>query len=373
MRDAEHQDRHAEPAPGIDELSARLAALANRIDTINGGRRAQPARGEAARRAPPAAPKAALKAASARQWPRLPDPAGNAASPAAPAPGSRAVNMGDHDQRIAELTAMRDRQAKELRETRDHIERQALALKSLRELVGERDGEVADLTRRLMEAETDKTALESQLASALREANNASTRLAAHEGTLHHRSADLAAADQLIEELRAGLAAAQVTVATQVIAAEERLQHRFEAERKLYRNEAERRLGDAERHNADLLAELAARDSHIGALEHEKALLGDEMRTLRTILDDTRAELAGVSEAIAGKDSHIAFLDTVIKVNRDNSEATVRELIAEFDRERSAFSREREELIAKARTASAFQRDIADLLPRLLQRRAAAA
>lgn len=366
MRTTDHHDQRADNPPDIDELSARLAALANRIDTLNGGRRPQGVRGAAAapRREPPAA---VAGDSSVRRWPRLPVPGEEppASDIVEPIAAARAITMGDHEQRIAELTAIRDRQGQELREARDHLERQALAIKSLRELAGERDNEIAELTRRLMESEADKVALESQLASALRDANNASVRLAAREGALNHRAADLADAEQLIEHLRAELAAAQVAIATQVVAAEERVERRYEAERGSLIANSERRI-------ADLQGVIAERDTRLAALDQDKASLSEEIAALRALLDDSHAEIAAAIETAAGKDSHIAFLDTVINVTRDNAEATVKELIAEFDRERAAFKREREELVAKAQTASAFQQDIAKLLPRLLERRAAA-
>lgn len=396
MRTTDIQTRGANNPPDIDELSSRLTALATRIDTLNGGRRPQRARGgqaevrpanlierlltpeeEVIRPAgsPPMAPAAVhrdapvgRRDAEERHWPRLPVPGEDI-----PAPPdlreevtARSVALREHEHRIAELTAVRDRRAAELREAREHLERQALSIKSLRELAAERDGEVAELTRGLMQSEADKVALESQLATALREANNWSVRLGANEGALNNRAADLVEAEQLIEDLRAELASTQVAIATQVVAAEERLQRRYE-------NERSSLIANTERRIADLQALIAERDGRVAELEQDKATLGDEIDALRALLDDCRTELDTAAETVAGKDSHIAFLDTVIRVTRDNAEATVKELATEFDNERASFAREREELIAKAKSANAFQQDIAKLLPKLLDRRAAAA
>jgi chromosome segregation ATPase len=397
MRAADIQRRRADTPPDIDELSSRLTALATRIDTLNGGRRPQRLRGNPADPAPPSlidrllAPEpenirpagrppveptmavhrdaAVHREPEERHWPRLPVPGDDVQ--AAPTPdfvqqiSTQAIALREHEHRIAELTVIRDRQAHELQQARDHLERQALSIKSLRELTGERDSEVAELARKLVEAEADKVTLESQLATALREANNASVRLAANEGALSNRATDLSDANQLIEDLRAELATTQVAIATQVIAAEERLQRRYEDERSALLSNTERRI-------ADLQSVIAERDERIAAAEQDKAALGEEIAALRALLNDSCTELEAAAETIAGKDSHIGFLDTVIKVTRDNGEATVKELAAEFDRERAAFERERQELIAKARNASAFQQDIAKLLPRLLERRAAA-
>ena len=384
MRTTDNHDTSAGNPPDIDELSARLAALASRIDTLNGGRRPRP-RGspaetegasfiervlapapEAIRPAgsPPLAPPAVQREAEERTWPRVPVP-GEDGPTLAEQVMAQAAALREHEHRIDELTSIRDRQAIELRDTREHLERQALSIKSLRGLTSERDGEIAELTRRLMESEADKVALESQLATALRDASNASARLEAREGALSHRDADLAEAEQLIEDLRAELAAAQVAVATQVVAAEERVARRYE-------NERGSLIANSDRRIAELESVIAERDARLATLEQDKVTLAEEIAALRALLDDSHAEIAAAIETAAGKDSHIAFLDTVIDVTRNNAEATVKELIAEFDRERAAFKREREGLIAKAQTASAFQQDIAKLLPRLLERRAAA-
>ena len=384
MRTTDKQhDIRADHPPDIDELSARLAALASRIDTLNGGRRPRP-RGspaetkgasfiervlapepEAIRPAgsPPLAPPTVQRETEERTWPRVPVP-GEDGPTLAEQVMAQAAALREHEHRIDELTSIRDRQARELREAREHLERQALAIKGLRELTAERDSEVAELTRQLMESEADKVALESQLASALRDASNAAVRLSAREGALNNRDADLAEAQQLIEHLRTELAAAQVAVATQVVAAEERVERRYE-------NERGSLIANSERRIAELQEVIDERDARLGALEQDKVTLAEEIAALRALLDDSHAEIAAAIETAAGKDSHVAFLDTVIAVTRDNAEATVKELIAEFDRERAAFKREREELIAKAQSASAFQQDIAKLLPRLLERRAA--
>ena len=397
MRTNNLHARVADQPPDIDELSSRLSALATRIDTLNGGRRpprmrdtpveprglsfvdrllapdpdiirpagSPPMAAASAHREPPAV----RHGAEERQWPRLPIPDEDIQAPPQPDLSqqirAQAVALREHDHRIAELTGVRDRQAAELSEARDHLERQALSIKGLREFNAERDSEVADLARKLLEAEADKVALESQLATALREANNSTVRLTVHEGALNDRAADLASANRLIDELTAGLAAAQVTIATQVADSEERLHQRYAADRKLLSADFERRI-------ADLQALVAERDARVAELEQDKTAQAGEIAALRALIEDCRTELGAAAETVSGKDSHIAFLDTVLKVTRDNAEATVKELAAEFDRERDAFNREREELIVKAKAASAFQQDIAKLLPRLLQHRAAA-
>lgn len=397
MRTNDIQVRGADQPPDIDELSSRLSALAMRIDTLNGGKRPPRMRDTPAEprglsfidrllapdpeiiRPAGSPPMAAAPAhreppsirhdAEERHWPRLPIPEEDVQAPPQPDLSqqirAQAVALREHDHRIAELTGVRDRQAAELREAREHLERQALSIKGLRELNAERDAELAELARKLVEAEADKVGLESQLATALRDANHSSVRLTAHEGALNNRAADLADAEKLIEDLRTELASTQVAIATQVVAAEERLQRRYDNERSAL-------IGNTERRIADLQALIGERDARVAELEQDKAAQGGEIAALQALIEDCRTELAAAAEAVAGKDSHIAFLDTVLNVTRDNAEATVKELAAEFDRERAAFAREREELIAKARAASAFQQDIAKLLPRLLQHRAAA-
>lgn len=367
----------AEP-PGIDELSERLAALATRIDTLNGGRR--PARqattkpaalikalvtprsapqapaGQATRPAP-ATPPASTPDPDGRLWPRMPAPGEAAAASPHARIAELEAQLRERDRRIDDLTGQRDQQAQDLQRAREQMAANALTLGSLHELAQSRDGEVAELTRRLLESESEKVALESRLATALRDANHSMVRLVTSQSTLNDQSTDLAESKALIEDLRAQLEKALTTNAFQLAQAESRLQRRFDAELKVHTDAGQRRLGE-------LQALVDERDGRVAELEADKAALVQSNETLSAVLNATRAELDAARETIAAKDKHIEFLDTVIKVARDNAEATMRELVAEFDRERAEYA-------AKAQAASALQQDIVRLLPRLLERRAA--
>ena len=376
---------NAEP-PGIDELSERLSALATRIDTLNGGRRparapgakpatlkpatlmkslvaAQPEARSAVAHAPrrePASPQAEPHARTDRDpdgrlWPRAPVPN----DPRILELQARIVEqdalLQDRDRRIADLSGLRDQQAHELQRAREQIASNAVTLGSLHELAQTRDGEVGELTRRLLESESEKVALESKLATALRDANNSMVRLVTSQSALNDQSTDLAECRSLIDELHAQLSAALTTNAVQLGQAEQRAQRRFDAELRSHLDNNERRL-------AELQALINERDRRVADLEADKAALIESGETLSSLLEAARADLDAARETIAAKDRHIDFLDTVLKVARDNAEATVRELVAEFDRERA-------EHAAKAQAASALQQDIVRLLPRLLERR----
>ncbi|MBS0247417.1 MAG: hypothetical protein JSR61_12415 [Proteobacteria bacterium] len=369
----------AEP-PGIDELSQRLAALATRIDTLNGGRR--PARGAGPKPAPllktlvapraapatpaatphhtaprrePAQPPAALDP-DGRLWPRAPMPDDPRVTELQARIVEQEMLLRERDRRIADLSTLRDQQAQELQRARHQIESNAATLGSLHELAQSRDGEVAELTRRLLESENDKVALESKLATALRDANHSMVRLVTSQSALNDQSTDLAESRALIEDLRAQLSAALTANAIQLAQVEDRLQRRFDAELKSHVDNGERRI-------AELQALINDRDARVAELDADKAALVQSSETLSSVLSAIRAELDAAQETIAAKDKHIGFLDTVIKVARENSEATVRELVAEFDRERAEYA-------AKAQAASALQKDIVRLLPRLLERHA---
>lgn len=368
---------NAEP-PGIDELSERLSALATRIDTLNGGRRPARTPGATPAAAKPATLMKSLVAAQpearaaaqtppakshaqperdpdGRLWPRAPVPN----DPRIVELQARIIEqdalLQERDRRIADLSSLRDQQAHELQRAREQIASNAVTLGSLHELAQDRDGEVGELTRRLLQSENEKVALESKLASALRDANNAMVRLVTSQSALNDQSTDLAESKSLIDELHAQLSAALTTNAVQLGQAEQRAQRRYDAELKLHLDNNERRL-------AELQALINERDRRVADLEADKVALLESGETLSSLLEATRAELDAANETIAAKDNHIGFLDTVLKVARDNAEATMRELVAEFDRERA-------EHAAKAQAASALQQDIVRLLPRLLERR----
>ncbi|MFA6265241.1 MAG: hypothetical protein WC670_05940 [Pseudolabrys sp.] len=356
----------ADTPPPIDELAERLTALANRIDTLNGGRKPSRAtaaapRGAPVRRAEPQVPAvaAAERAVQDRQWPRIPVPGDPRLLEMQDKLADQDAALQERGRQIAELAVIKERQAHELQRAHELIERHTQSINALRELASRGDGDVAELTRKLADTENQKMALESQLASALREANTSSVRLMSNEGALNSKDADLAEAHDLIEDLRVKLSAALAATATQVATAEERLQRRYEAERGLHIDNTERRF-------ADLQALIAQRDARVAELEQANVALTDEVTSLAGQLKECRGELAAATETVSARNSHIAFLDTVIKVTRDNSEATVRELVAEFDRER-------DEIAARMQASSALQMDIVRLLPRLLERRGSAA
>ena len=314
---------------------------------------------EAPRRdpAPPAAKVQAQgeRDADGRLWPRAPVPN----DPRILELQARIVEqdalLQERDRRIADLSLLRDQQAHELQRAREQIASNAVTLGSLHELAQTRDGEVGELTRRLLESESEKVALESKLATALRDANNSMVRLVTSQSALNDQSTDLAECRSLIDELHAQLSAALTANAVQLGQAEQRAQRRYDAELKLHRDNDERRL-------AELQALINERDRRVADLEADKAALLESGETMSSLLDAARAELDAARETIAAKDNHIGFLDTVLKVARDNAEATMRELVAEFERERA-------EHAAKAQAASALQQDIVRLLPRLLERR----
>lgn len=367
----------AEP-PGIDELSARLSALATRIDTLNGGRRpvrqtgTKPAAlikalvttkpepkapaGQAPRLQTDATSPSPQRDPDGRLWPRIPAPQDMPAADPRERISELEAMLRERDHRIADLTGQRDQQAQDLQRAREQMAANALTLGSLHELAQSRDCEVAELTRRLLESESEKVALESRLATALRDANHSMVRLVTSQSTLNDQSTDLAESKALIEDLRAQLEKALTANAFGLAQAESRLQRRFDAELKVHTDAGARRLGE-------LQALVDERDGRVTDLEADKAALVQSNETLSALLNATRTELDAANETLAAKDKHIEFLDTVIKVARDNAEATMRELVAEFDRERADYA-------AKAQAASALQQDIVRLLPRLLERRA---
>ncbi|MBS0535400.1 MAG: hypothetical protein JSR72_15185 [Proteobacteria bacterium] len=316
---------------------------------------ARAAAAQAPRREPAPPPARAERDPDGRLWPRAPVPNDPRIMELQAKIVEQDALLQDRDRRIADLSGVRDQQAHELQRAREQIASNAVTLGSLHELAQTRDGEVGELTRRLLQSESEKVALESKLATALRDANHSMVRLVTSQSALNDQSTDLAECNALIDELRTQLSAALTANAVQLGQAEQRVQRRYDAELKIHTDNNERRL-------AELQALIKERDQRVADLEAEKATLVQSSETLSSLLSATRAELDAALETIAAKDSHIGFLDTVIKVARDNAEATVRELVAEFDRERAEYA-------AKAQAASALQQDIVRLLPRLLERR----
>lgn len=364
--------------PGIDELSERLSALANRIGAMNGqpapsvpaallkalgrqkpaepARRAVSAAASPSRAGTPPSHPVPERDPDGRQWPRVPIPGDPRVFALEAKVADQDAELNRRHREIADLTNIQQTQANELQVAGGHIVRLTESIAGLQTAATAQDEHVAELTQRLVQSETEKVALQSQLAGAQREVNQLSLRLLNVEGILNDRTVDLAASSEIAEELRQQLTAALAATAIQVASAEERLQRRHESERKLRSQKNDRTF-------TELHALVAERDRRVRDLEKVCAELADCSAALSAQVTASQSELDRAMATIGSQASHIDFLDTVIKVTRDNSEATVKELIAEFDRERSQFA-------AKEQASSELQKNIVRLLPKLLERRA---
>ncbi len=409
----------------IEELSARLVALADQINGVNAARRRaglstrpvgeylRPVLKALTNRQEPrnsarepelashALPRAidrgrdlspALDAdAEGRLWPQLPTPDKAKIEALEEKIEQQTVELSRRYGQIAELCNARQAQTNELVAARGEIERLGNSFAELQQLAIQRDTEVAAIMQRLAQAENEKASLQVQLSKTFGETTRLSLRLLNVESLLNDKMVDVAASwdagERLTAEVAASraetasaeataqaaqvetvraVAAAQVEMvraveavkaetASAVAAAEQAAKQVFDVERTLQAAAFEKRVGWVQ----EIVAE---RDRQIKTLEltcAELAACCDGLSRKVVTLEDARKDADVANETQA---SHIEFLEAVLKIERENSDAKIKELITQFQRENLQF-------YVKEQASAEIWKNIIQLLPQLAARR----
>lgn len=370
----------AQGSSAIDELSDRLVSLANQINQSNTARRSsRPAefppslfRAPARRPEPQAFAREALPSdgigivreppplleADRRQWPQLPVPEVDVQA-LKDRIDEQASELDRRNIEIAELCVQRQTQAGELKIARSEIETQRQSLAELQQIAAQHEVNAAAAAQKLIRAESEKAVLQTQFNEELATTTELSNRLLDIGVALNDKIVDIATHQDSIERLRAELAAALAHTHRKVTEAEEKVDQRHCEERKLQVAGFEKRLAGAQ-------ALIAERDRQIETLEKAYAELAgccDGLSRQIVALEDAQQQ-AGV--ALHSQSQHIDFLETMLNVERDNAQATLKALVAEFDRER-------QEIADRERQSAEFRKNIVLLLPKLAARRPAEA
>ncbi|MCB1041232.1 MAG: hypothetical protein KDA94_17105 [Acidimicrobiales bacterium] len=342
------QSQHSED---LVELSSRLTELAKRIALANGRQVEEPVHEpvEAAREIDH----------QGRIWPQMPDvppayetdvvepPSRKTSSPKkAPEP------FDSHDLQIAELTGRHLAQEEDLRAALDQIDLLIATIDRLQQDGANRDRELATTSQKLIQKENECFDLHQKLETERQKNNSLAQRVLTVETAFNDKLVGITADRENVDRLKDELT---LTVAEtrRVVAAAEVRAHR------LFSTQIESLKERHEQQDQEFKLSLAERDEKIIALEAENAArcsaLSDQIAALVTEKDRAK-------EALQKQLEQIAYLETVAKVERENAEATVKEVIAEFARERDA-------LIAREKKADEIRKNIVQLLPRLTLRR----
>jgi chromosome segregation ATPase len=255
---------------------------------------------------------------------------------------------------IADLSNIRQQQADELLAACDEIECLRKSIAELQQALAQRDSEVAATKEEVISLVEENHRLQDQLNKAQRESDEFSKRLLEVEIELNKKNVDSAATQETIERQNmelAGLQAQRLRIET---AFEERLKQH-------HRDEIDRLNGYFDIQILELKKIVAERDRKILDLEAAQTELVARFKNL----SKTAAAFEGAHEnaknALSRQADNINVLETLLRVERETSNAKMRALIQHFQQGELEQS-------AKEPVSAEIQKHIALLLPRLAMR-----
>ena len=317
-----------ENSDDILALSARLTDLADRISGTKRGSRS---------------PTPSLQMAPEdRIWPNLPE---------YPEARQRAKGL---DFTLADLDIPLPSAADELRLASEQIDQLVATVAALRQDAERRDIDLATAMQNLIEAEDEKSDLRATLDAECQKSAALRQRVVEIKTAFNDQLVDFTINRETAERLSQELIIAK-TEAPKFMAAANVEAHRILADHVAQLSERH------ELEMQELQMALAEREQQKAQIEQTHAELAGLFHSLSNRIADLEAENLHSAETIRNQASQIEFLDTATVIERQNAEATIKELIAEF-------GRERERMLARDQETAEIRKNIVQLLPRLIAR-----
>lgn len=371
----------------LDALSERLTTLADQINTTNAARRSdrspakplagylqtlmrQPSENKKNKSAVKTdgsensqSPRNTTSAAEAvsdfdtegRLWPTLPTPKQNRSLSLEAKLEEQSAELAERYVQIADLCNIQQTQASDLRMACEQIEVLSKTIGELREQIAERDDEIAAAMEKLNQAASENSDLQMRLNAERHTTVELSQRLLECEVSFNDRLVDITAGQETIERLRADLATAQAAIPKAAAAAKEKADHFHNQERDLQTARSDRRVGELQAR----VVESEQRAEKIEKVYAELIVCCNSLSKKVAALEETKAE---ADTTIKAQAEQIEFLETITKIERQNAEATIKELVAEFQRDR-------QQLLDQEKASAEIRKNIVQLLPKLSARR----
>jgi tropomyosin len=289
-----------------------------------------------------------------RRWPKLPP------VPAAPVKAlentlaEQSAELALRCAQIADLCNIRQQQATELQIACDEIERLCGSIAELQATVADRESDTAAAMKNLLHSEKEKMELRTKLEKAQQDSAGALRRLLDAETELNDKELAIASALERIEELKEQLAIKPEETERTAAAVEEANQR--------HRSELNRRSMHFEEQIKKFESMIADRDTEIKNLQMECAKADMRNDDLARTIASLESDRQQAQEKIDSRASHVEFLETVLKVEREESEQKIADLTVELERARLKHS-------AAERATAEMRKDIVLLLPKLAARR----
>jgi hypothetical protein len=256
---------------------------------------------------------------------------------------------------IADLCNIRQEQANELLIACDEIDGLSKSITALQQTMAQRETEAAAATQKLILSDKENLALQVKLNMALKESAELSQRLLNVETALNDKVVDIATTQEIIERLKKELAATQAETIRIAAAVEEK-------ENRRHRDELKQQNARFENQISEIRAVVAERDRQFKDLATAHAKLTARCDNLSKIVDTFEGTQQHAQEKIKSQAEHVEFLETLLKFERYALGVKIRELIVEFQRERLQH-------YAKKQAFAEIRKDIAHLSPKLAVRR----
>jgi DNA repair exonuclease SbcCD ATPase subunit len=289
-----------------------------------------------------------------RRWPKLPPVPAVPVKAMENALSEQSAELALRCAQIADLCNIRQQQATELQIACDEIERLCGSIAELEATVAQRESDTTAAMQNLLHSEKEKMALRAQLEKAQQDSAGALQRLLGAETELNDKELAIASALERIEELKEQLAIKPEEIARIAEAVEEANQR--------HRSELNRRSMHFEEQIKKFEGMIADRDAEIKNLQVARAKADMRSDDFTRTIASLENEQQQVREKIDSRANHVEFLETVLQVEREETERKIAELTAELERARLQHS-------AAERATAEMRKGIVLLLPKLAARR----
>jgi chromosome segregation ATPase len=256
---------------------------------------------------------------------------------------------------IAELCNTQQQQAAELQTARDALGDLDKSVGLLEAALNQQESETAAAKDALARTEGEMAALADQLEAAQNAAAQSQQRVRELKSAFDGRGAELASARQRIAALEADLCVKTAEC--------ERLAAPIEDERRQHREELQELGGRHEIEVGRLTRLLSEREQQLDALQDAHTRVARRYEELARASKEIETAHKTASDHIRSQTELIQVLESLLKVERDTAQGKIAEMTAALAQERAA-------RVEAEQASATIRKDIVQLLPKLMARRA---
>jgi chromosome segregation ATPase len=299
--------------------------------------------------------KNAVLDAEGRCWPELPIGPRNRIATLESKIAEQSAELSQRCTQVADLCNIRERQAIELHDACDQIDRLSESIAGLQGTIVQHETETAAAKQKLMLLDNERFALRAQLDKVKVECADLLQRSLRAETALNEKNIVIASAQEMIEDLKTKLIAIPAETIRLTTAIQEEANTR-------YRNELNQQCAHFDNQVKKLEGVVAKRDMLLKDLEIVRAELAERCNGLSKTVSALESGRQYAQERIELQTGHIQAIETMSRIEHEAMELKIKELTVELQSERVERS-------AAERMSAAIRKNVVLLLPRLAARR----